>query len=37
MTRFRCVLKGEPVVLPMHGGDGRKGKRIIKMTSGCLA
>jgi len=21
----------------MHGGDGRKGKRTIKMTSGCLA
>ena len=37
MIRFRCVLKEEPVVLPMDGGDGRKGKRTIKMTSRCLA
>lgn len=37
MIRFRCVLKEEPVVLPMDGGDGRKGKRTIKMTLRCLA
>ena len=37
MTRFRCVLNEEPVVLPMDEGDGKKGKRTIKMTLRYLA